>query len=165
MDLELTDTLDSADRASLFEWDEQVFPVEGRAYRWSQPTHHILARIEGTAIAHLGFGRYEILDSARARSVIGVGGVVVRPEWQGRRIPQSLFDFLHGTPVLDARETPCTLFCPPRLEPYYSRYEYRPYGGEVRIPCSGGIRVIDFRFMYRGGAGFSESITLTTDPW
>ena len=165
MELEITEFLDEADRVRLFEWREQVFPVEGRAYRWSETSHHVVARSSGEAVAHLGFGRFELLDGGRTLAVIGVGGVVVRPEYQGRRIPSLLFDVLHSTPVLGARETTCTLFCPERLVPYYSGHGYKVYGGEVNIPWGDGTKVIDLRFMYRGQAEFSPSITLTTDPW
>lgn len=165
LDLELKTALTAAEREQLFEWADRVFPAEGSKYSWSQPTHHVVAYESGNPVAHLGFGRYEIIDGGHPVAVIGVGGVVVRPECQGKRIPQRLFDFLHRASDLDARDTPCTLFCPARLEPYYAKHGYRIYTGEVYIPGDGGSNLFEFRFMYCGDVEFSPTITLLTDPW
>ena len=147
------------------EWSEQVFPLEGKNYSWSEPSHHITAYSSGKPVAHLGFGSYPVKSGKLAMQLIGVGGVVVRPEMQGRRIPRRLFEALHSTPLLDARDTLCTLFCPLRLESYYAGLGYRKYTGEVFIPGPEGSRLFDFSFMMRGDDEFSSSITLTTDPW
>ena len=165
MDLELKTALTPAEREQLFEWADRVFPEEGSEYRWSQPSHHIVAYAAGQAVAHLGFGRFEVRNGETPTMLIGVGGVVVRPEWQGLRIPQRLFDYLHDSPVLDVRSTPCTLFCPQRLETYYSKHGYRKYDGTVLIPGDDGHRPFEFSFMVRGDVAFSTPVTLTTHPW
>jgi predicted N-acetyltransferase YhbS len=165
VDIELTEFMGKPDKALLMEWSEHVFPVEGRKHTWSAPTHHIIARSSGEPIAHLGFGRYEIMNVRQAMQVVGVGGVVVRPQWQGQNIPQRLFACLHSTEVLDARESVCTLFCPARLESYYARQGYQKFTGEVLIPVGERHERIDFSFMCRGNTEFGSPITLLTDPW
>lgn len=165
MDLQLSETINAAEKVHLMEWSDQVFPVEGRKYTWSEPSHHIIAYAAGKPVAHLGFGRYEIVNGDRRTQLIGVGGVVVRPEWQGNGIPQRLFEVLHSTPELDTRNSVCTLFCPTRLETYYKKHGYQKYGGVVHIPNGEQPKVFDFSFMYRGEAEFSPSISLVTNPW
>jgi len=165
MDIEISEFMGKADKALLMEWSDQVFPVEGRKYNWSESTHHMIARSSGEPIAHLGFGRYEIRNVGQSMHVVGVGGVVVRPQWQGQRIPQRLFACLHSTEILDVREAVCTLFCPARLESYYSKLGYKKFTGEVFIPDGGQLERIDISFMYHGEVEFGSPITLLTNPW
>lgn len=165
MHIEITDSLNAADKAHLMGWSERVFPEEGRQYSWTESTHHIVAYESAEPVAHLGFGLFEIQNGDQAEQVIGVGGVVVRPEWQGQRIPNRLFAHLHSTDVLDARDRIFTLFCPARLEPYYAHMGYKNFEGDVLIPDGEGVKRFAFSFMYRGDAGFRPVITLTTNPW
>lgn len=166
MRIEVLETLAQEDFDDLFRWRERVFPVEGKGIEWAQPSCHIVCRNEdGMAIGHVGLGRFTLITAEKEIAVIGVGGVVVRPEHQGRGIPAEMFGTLHRG-VSGFENLNCfTLFCPHSLEGYYARHGYQVYLGTVKVVQKGKPVGIDFSFMFRGDCGFGESVALTGEPW
>jgi hypothetical protein len=164
--IEILETLAQKDADDLFHWRERVFPVEGKDIEWAKPSRHIVTRNEnGMAIGHVGLGRFVVISENREIPVIGVGGVVVRPEYQGRGIPAGMFEVLHrGVPGFKGINC-FTLFCPQRLEGYYARYGYRVYDGTVQVVQKEKLVSVDFSFMFRGNCNLGESVTLTGEPW
>ena len=77
MEITIQDFLDTEDADQLFHWSDSVFPEEGRGYTWLKTTHHVVARENGKAVGHIGFGRFEILGDTPL-SVVGIGAVVVK---------------------------------------------------------------------------------------
>lgn len=145
-----------------------MFPEEGREILWAAPEWHLLAYSEkGDPIAHLGYASYVIgLDHGRQKTVIGIGGVVVRPEHQGRNIPTALFNHLHHSPHALEISNTFTLFCPMRLGSYYQRHGYVPFAGDFtflqsNVETSSG----DFMLMYRGPDLLTQNIRLEGRPW
>ncbi|HEX7026271.1 MAG TPA: GNAT family N-acetyltransferase [Gammaproteobacteria bacterium] len=166
MRVEVLETLAQEDFNDLFRWRDRVFPVEGKGIEWAKPSCHIVCRNEdGMAVGHAGLGRFAIISAGKEMPVIGVGGVVVRPEYQGRGIPAKMFEVLHrGMPGFE--EINCfTLFCPQRLEGYYARHGYRVYDGTVKVVQKEKLVTVDFSFMFCGDCGFGEWITITGEPW
>lgn len=166
MRIEILEALNQKDSDDLFGWRERVFPVEGKEIEWRKPSRHIVARDdEGMAIGHVGFGKFPVISSGKEISVIGVGGVVVRPEHQSQRIPARLFEVLHGG-ASGFEEIKCfTLFCPHRLESYYEKHGYRNYDGLVEVVQREKLVTVDLSFMFRGNCDFGKSIVLTGEPW
>lgn len=170
MNIEICAELSEKDSDDLFHWRERVFPVEGKGIEWSRPSRHIVCRSDaGIAIGHIGFGEYTLISAGRRILVIGVGGVVVRPEHQGKGIPAVMFDTLHrelSAPVSVPGDPVCfTLFCPRRLESYYAKHGYQVYAGPVEVIQKNEPVTVDFSFMFRGDCNFGETIVLTCEPW
>jgi len=163
--MELVRTLSHQDRESLFGWDEQVFPVEGRNWSWAQPSHHIVYRKEGAATGHIGFLKSTVETDELLLHVIGVGGVVVRPESQGKGIPGKMFAFLHEIAPGETGTNLFTLFCPHRLLSYYAMHGYKEYQWPVRVTQGNELKEIDFGFMTFGKPEIKGPITTTSEPW
>ena len=165
MEFGIQTEIEENDFKYLFKWDEQVFPIEGRDFLWSESTHHIIARDHGKPVGHIGFGKYLVVGEAE-KNVIGVGGVVVRPEYQGQRLPWKMFEVLNSTDTLGARESVKALFCPGRLVSYYESHGYELYVQGFRFMQKEGYTETDkIRFMVRGGLGMSCALSIPSYPW
>ena len=92
--------------------------------QWAPLDWHILGLESGKPVAHLGFDRFIVNDAGAKVSVVGIGGVVVRPEFQGKGIPALLFRKLHEDCPENIRSETFTLFCPERLVAYYRKHGY-----------------------------------------
>lgn len=163
--IEIRKGIDKSEEDYLERWGEQVFPIEGRDYTWSPTSHHIIARDGLTPIGHIGFGEFNIQTAAGVMTVIGVGGVVVRPEHQGKNIPASMFEALHKARECGAHKKLFTLFCPERLVTYYRRHGYTLYENEVMFMQNKQLVKSDFCFMHKGEASLGPYVHLTTEPW
>ncbi len=158
--------LDQQAREQLFHWRDRVFPEEGKAFKWAESTRHIVALDGGNAVGHLGFGIFTVEDVERKmmHQVVGVGGVVVRPEYQGQNIPQKMFNFLHQLEELSKEIF--TLFCPERLIRYYEKHAYSAYLGELTVLQEDKfLTIAPMRFMYRGQVQFSDRLRVHSNPW
>lgn len=165
MEITIQTEIDEDDSNQLFKWDDVVFPIEGRDYDWAKPTHHIVARDNGIPVGHIGFGQFLVIGELE-KMVIGVGGVVVRPEYQGLRVPEKMFDVLNSTDVLDAKNTVKTLFCPARLVSYYAHHGYKTYQHEFEFLQNQGYTKTDkIHFLVRGEPGLSGDLKIPSNPW
>jgi predicted N-acetyltransferase YhbS len=162
MDIFVKDTLTGAERSHLMAWRERVFPEEGRGKQWSESQQHVLA-FEGEALplAHVGFGRHSLQVGEHAMTVTGIGGVVVRPEAQGRHIPAQLFQYVHSQ--LGFRRF--ALFCPERLITYYQRHGYSPYAGTVSFMQQGVLVESRFALLIRGFELPEPAVAIHSLPW
>ncbi len=153
--------LQKTSMASLFQWSDNVFPAEGKRYEWALAQKHIVAWHGKAPMAHLGIGDY-IIKGVAAHQVIGVGKVVVRPEWQGRDIPRALFTRLHEQYAAHVH----TLFCPDRLVGYYERHGYELYHGDFTVVQGDSwVGMPEFNFMYHGQIDLGSSIRVPGRPW
>lgn len=158
--------LSANDSDNLFKWGDCVFPKEGLRFAWAKPQCHIVASVNGSAVGHIGFGRFSVYGGEEKKVVIGVGGVVVRPEFQGQRIPEKMFKLLNTTEVLDSAHLPKTLFCPKRLVPYYARHGYIEYCYPLKFKQDWGlVESSEFSFMVNGKLGFSCAVSIPSYPW
>ena len=167
MKIVITESLNSFENDYLMRWKKNVFPVEGQSICWSSLSHHILARENNKAIAHIGFAEFTVQIHSESYKVIGVGGVVVRPEFQGKNIPGLLFKKLHESQIALSYSNLFTLFCPARLVPYYTRHGYVQSRGSVSFMQDDGLRESSFDFMVRGLKIENKdlNITVPTKPW
>lgn len=152
--------------AYLTQWKERVFPEEGRGKEWSQVSFHTIAyAADGSPIGHIGFDGFNIRVNSDNLLVVGVGGVVVRPEYQGRGIPSLLFREVHEQGEKIIGSNVFNLFCPDRLVHYYKKHGYRLYSGGVQFFQRGRQVASNFNFMFRGGTIERGVIELQTAPW
>ncbi|TDO99568.1 GNAT family N-acetyltransferase [Marinomonas balearica] len=168
MNIQFSESISEEDDTHLFHWRDQVFPIESKGIKWSQPTWHLLAANEGEQpSAHLGYGFYSIkLDGYQRVTVVGVGDVVVRPEAQGKRIPSLLFDYLHHSEHATSLTETFALFCPHRLESYYQQHGYKRFEGCVSFFQNNIATSTDkFVLMYRGKPFAGRAIAIECEPW
>ncbi|MFN0118035.1 MAG: GNAT family N-acetyltransferase [Elusimicrobiota bacterium] len=167
MEIVLQDKLDEKSWKHLTGWNEFVFPKEGKGMEWAPLGWHVLA-FEGTnPIAHIGFDRFSINDSGETIWVVGVGGVVVRPEFQKKGIPAELFKKLHTNCPPSIFSESFTLFCPERLVPYYQKHGYEKVERSVKVIQFGQLISTNFTFMARGTTVQKKgsTINLFGPPW
>ena len=169
MKIEIQKGIDSEQWDHLTGWREQVFPVEGAGITWAETTWNILA-FEGDdrrPVAHVGFGEFAVeLDPGGKRTVVGVGGVVVRPEHQGRHIPELLFERLHSCEEARRISTIFALFCPARLVSYYGRYGYAKFGGKTRFrQAEEDVEFSALSLMFRNLKEQPKSLKVPSEPW
>lgn len=145
-----------------------MFPEEGIGFKWSPSRWHILAYADlDQPVAHLGFDAFPVATGDdREVTVIGVGGVVVRPEFQRQGIPRLLFDRLHHAEEARAVSDRFALFCPHWLSGYYEKLGYQPYQGRFTFLQDTVETATDrFAFMYRGGEFEPGSLRVLCHPW
>jgi predicted N-acetyltransferase YhbS len=165
MEIKSNPTLTEDEIERLFKWREQVVPIEGRAFQWSKPEKHVLVYENGESIGHMGFGRF-VISGSRVADVIGIGGVVVRPEHQGRRIPELMFKYVAETEELGSNKLPQTLFCPGRLSSYYGKHGFQEYADGCEFLQNGEYQSTDrFVFMAKGLVQMSGKLKIAFRPW
>ena len=152
--------------AYLTQWRERVFPEEGIGKEWSSTSWHTLAYVdENHPVGHIGFDGFTVRVDAKEHLIIGIGGVVVRPEYQGQGIPALLFDEVHDQGTETFKSEIFALFCPDRLVPYYQRHGYQLQTGTVHFRQY-GIKVASaFALMLRGDVAPDSAIELECAPW
>lgn len=166
MKITITEKVNADHWHHLTQWRERVFPEEGIGKEWTDVSWHILAfSDEQNPVAHLGFDAFDILIDGSAQKVVGVGGVVVRPEYQGQGIPAMLFNSLHRQGVEKTGADIYALFCPERLVSYYRKHGYTRHEGDVWF-LQQGVKVLSrFEFMHRGGLATAARVELQSPPW
>lgn len=166
MRVEIKKGISKEEWAYLTQWKERVFPEEGRGKEWSQVSWHAVAYADdGSPVGHIGFDGFDVNVNSAEYLVIGVGGVVVRPEYQGQGIPALLFQEVHSQGEQVVGSEIFTLFCPDRLVPYYEKHGYCLYNGGVRFPQHGKRVSSSFNFMVKGVSLGDGVIDLKTAPW
>jgi predicted N-acetyltransferase YhbS len=167
MRIEIREGIDDRQWQHLTGWADPVFPIEGRPLQWSPSRWHVLAFDDGEfPVAHIGFDAFAIESGGQVLKVIGVGGVVVRPELQGKGIPGLLFKELHHSPLAQSLSSTFTLFCPHRLVGYYEGHGYVGFDSEVSFLNKGNVtQSSDFRFMWHGEPLQDVPLKLHCPPW
>jgi predicted N-acetyltransferase YhbS len=165
MEIEIEDDLGLEDERNLMGWSDQVFPIEGKDLFWSSVPFHIVARNDGEPIAHVGFGEFLIQSKTESLKVVGIGGVVVRPEYQGKNIPNLLFSKLHSSELALGISSIFSLFCPHRLVGYYEKQGYTLHKGTLSYLQPGKQVESTFCFMYRGQCELGSRIVVPSNPW
>ena len=168
MEITLVEEINQENSDYLFHWKDRVFPVEGKSIEWAKSDWHLLAfNDDRKPSAHLGYGIFEVeIDEKTVINVVGVGGVVVRPECQGKGIPAKIFDFLHHSNHANSLADTFTLFCPKRLESYYKKHGYTKFKGTYTFTQNGNVSSSDdFIFMYHGRSINSDNIHINNEPW
>lgn len=168
MKLQLVKKVKKKDWLHLTSWRKNVFPEEGLDLEWSPLKWHILAYSEkNEAIGHLGFSEFIInLEDLSECRVVGVGGMVVHPDYQCKGVPKVLFEYLHKSEIANSISGIFTGFYPSRLEEFYQLFRYEPYKGSVSFLQKGKMVAADpFRFCSRGAAFDCNKIFIKSAPW
>ncbi len=134
---------------SLFGWGENIFGVEDLAYSWRPKEWHFIAEEGGRALAHVGVLKVSLTAGGRGVTVGGVGGVVTRPEAQGRRLVHAAMREAALYMCAELGVEFGMLFCLPRLAPFYARQGWQLVEDEVEFEQPSGKVVSSFRVMVR----------------
>ena len=146
-EIRFAETLTDEERQSLFGWGEMIFGIEDAAFRWRPKELHFITEEEWRALSHVGLVRAKVRAGGREVTVGGVGGVVTRPEAQGRHLVHAAMQEAARYMCADMGVEFGMLFCLPRLAPFYERQGWRLVEEEVEIEQPDGNVVWPYHVM------------------
>jgi predicted N-acetyltransferase YhbS len=152
-EIRFAEALTDQERESLFGWGETIFGIEDSAYRWRPKDLHFITEEGGRAVSHVGLIRTKVRAGGREVTVGGVGGVVTRPEAQGRRLVHAAMREAAAYMCADMGVEFGMLFCLPRLAAFYERQGWQLVEDEVEIEQPSGPVVWPYRVMVRPCGG------------
>ncbi len=108
-------------------------PPAGDTYQWASPQWSILLWDQGELVSHVGLTVREISHNGEPNRIGGVGGVMTAPSHQGRGLAsqglRAAADYLQSDLAIDY----ALLFCLPELVPFYGRFGWQPFRGDLFI--------------------------------
>ncbi|WP_042450941.1 GNAT family N-acetyltransferase [Streptacidiphilus jiangxiensis] len=120
------------DQAEILGSGDDPFGIAFTGLTWLPKDEHFAVRHEGRLVAHAGLLRLPVAIGEARTEVIGVGGVAVAPDMQGRGLAR-----LVVTAALEHARTMgprhALLFCRPPLVPLYARLGWHPLDGDVLV--------------------------------
>ena len=147
VEIRYAEALTEEERQALFFWGQDIFGIEDREYRWRPKEYHFITEDEGRPLSHVGVIKTTVKAGGREVTVGGVGGVVTRPEAQGRRHVHAAMrraaEFMCGELKVDSG----MLFCLQRLAPFYARQGWQLLEEEIEFDQPSGRVVSPFRVM------------------
>lgn len=163
--IEITDKLSGEDWRVLTTWREHVFSPEGIGMDWTGGELHIRASSGGNAIGHIGFDIYNLIVEGEKFQCVGVGAVVVVPEYQGQRLPMRMFDKLREWRDGKDANLPLVLCCPQYLVKYYKHHGFTEIRDPVFYLQNGIYEPSKFEWMADKPVGGKGSIHIPSNPW
>ena len=168
VEIRFAEALTDEEKQALFGWGENIFGVEDKLYRWQSKDYHFITEEDGQPLSHVGVIKTTVKAGGTDVTVGGIGGVVTRPEAQGRRLVHAAMrraaEFMCDELSVDAG----MLFCLQRLMPFYAGQGWRLLEDETEFEQPSGRVVSPFRVMvlpcgdYEWPAGRVEIAGL---PW
>jgi len=153
----------------LFHWREHVFDPVDPGIEFSHLAHHYLAVDDGRVAAHAACDLKRIRQHEVEIPVVGIGSVVVHPEYQGRKLAQTVLRHIHGRMESEHPADIAWLFCMPSMEKYYVTCGYRTIMAPVRYEQSTGLvgcPWVSMAYEKTGALVKNEGvITILSTPW
>lgn len=165
LEIQVTEKITADDWRALTTWREHVFPPEGVGTDWIGGKMHILASSGRQAIAHIGFDIYTLIIDGKESEFIGVGAVVVIPDFQGQHLPMRMFDALREWRDEKHAGTPLALFCTKALSGYYKNHNFKACVNEVFYLQKDSYQKSKFEFMTDQSMDDKGHIYIPSNPW
>ncbi|MEV8313477.1 GNAT family N-acetyltransferase [Streptomyces sp. NPDC059900] len=125
-----------ADQEEILGVGDDPFGVAGAGLAWLPKEEHFGARHDGRLVAHVGLLRLPVAIGDTETEVVGVGGVAVAPDMQGRGLARLVL-----AAALDHARTlgpqHALLFCRPPLVALYQRLGWHPLDTDVLVEQPG----------------------------
>jgi GNAT superfamily N-acetyltransferase len=163
--IRITNRMTDEDWRRLTTWREHVFSPEGLGTDWVGGKMHILASAFGKAVGHIGFDVYTLIIDGEEHKCIGVGAVVVIPEYQGQHLPARMFERLREWRDENHSDIPLALFCPASLVSYYRRHNFTECMQDVFYLQKSDYHESKFKFMTDRPIHAKDSIYIPSNPW
>ena len=149
VEIRFAEALTDGEWQALFGWGENIFGTEDAGYRWRPKDYHFITEEDGRVLSHVGVVKTAVRAGGREVTVGGVGGVVTRPEAQGRRLVHAAMLQAAGFICHELGAEFGMLFCLPRLAPFYARQGWLMVEDEVEMEQPAGKVVWPFHVMVR----------------
>ena len=118
---------------------EVMATLPWRDVTWAHADHRVLVRDETHKVrCHVGVYLRDVkLDGMPVR-IGGIGGVMTHPDFRGKGLAGSALR--HACSLFAKEEAAfAVLFCERRLSPFYARFDWRIFAGDVLVEQPGGI--------------------------
>jgi len=136
MDIKIKEQLTEEEIERLFRWDDDVFG-EGGALTENFPFQpkniHIVLYENQQAVSHVGMLENTVLVNEKPIAVGGIGGVITRPEYQGKGFAQALLKESVNYFKEELNVEFGMLFCFDRLLPFYQSMEWQHIQDDVYV--------------------------------
>ena len=132
------DGITPGQRQRLFFFEPDVFGVESHALQWEPKARFFHVYVAGELVANAGVLSRTVDVAGAAVRVVGVGGVVCRPEYRGRGHASAAVAAALGYGAAAMGAEFGMLFCLPRLVPFYRRTGWEKVPPPVLIEQAGG---------------------------
>jgi hypothetical protein len=146
-EIRFTEKLSEEEWQSLFGWGKDIFGLEDAAFRWRPKEMHFVTEEGGQALSHVGLIKTLVRAGGQEVTVGGIGGVVTRPEAQGRRLVHAAMRETARYMCEELGVEFGMLFCLPRLTPFYEQQGWRLVEEEVEIDQPDGPVVWPYHVM------------------
>lgn len=163
-----SDVITDAEKERLFNWGENIFGDEAHALSWRAKEVHFFMDVDGQPLSHAGLLKHEIQVGERRVPVAGLGGVVTRPEAQGRGYARKLVRHTAEFFAREWRVEAGLLFCLPRMVSYYAALGWQTVQEPVLIEQPAGRMASPLPVMVLpcdGRAWPAGTIELRSLPW
>ncbi|HEX8494568.1 MAG TPA: GNAT family N-acetyltransferase [Pyrinomonadaceae bacterium] len=152
----------------LFNWGEDIFGVTSYDLKFRPKDVHFFMDVDGVPLSHTSLLKHEVSVKGQPVKVAGLGGVVTRPEAQGKgyagRLVRHAAEFFKREWDVEAG----LLFCLPRLVSYYESLGWQNIAGPVLIEQPSGRRwspVPTLILPCHGRAWPTGEVELGSLPW
>ena len=137
-EIRLANAITDEEKERLFNWGENIFGVTEYTLSWRAKDVHFFLDVDGEPVSHASLLKHEVSVGGRPVLVAGLGGVVTRPEAQGRgyarRLVRHAAEFFAEEWNVEAG----LLFCLPRMVSYYEALVWQTIDAPVLIEQPSG---------------------------
>ncbi len=152
----------------LFKWGADIFGLAPYTVTFRKKDVHFFMDVDNEPMSHVGILKHEVSVGGTPLTIAGLGGVVTRPEAQGkgyaRRLIERAVEFFGQEWKVEAG----LLFCLPQLERYYASLGWQPLKETVLIEQPSGQIKMPFRAMVfpcQGRPWPAGEVELRSLPW
>ena len=129
----LTPTLTDEERQQLFGWRPDVFATDPLGLTWKRKDVHAVVTVDGRIASHAGCVEREATVAGQPVRLGGVGGVVTRPEWQGRGLARLALEHIFTYLCRELGAEFGALFCREPLVAFYAHAGWRRIDAPVTV--------------------------------
>jgi len=147
VEIRFAETLTDEQKVAIFGWGKDIFGVEDKLYRWTPKEYHFVTEEDGRPLSHVGLLKTVVKAGGRDVTVAGIGGVVTRPEAQGRRYVHAMMQRAAKFMCEELKVDAGMLFCLQRLMSFYARQGWQLLEVETEFEQPTGRVVSPYRVM------------------
>lgn len=163
-----SNTISDEERERLFNWGEDIFGVSSYTLSLRQKDLHFFMDVDNQPVSHVSLLRHEVSVGGRPVMVAGLGGVVTRPEAQGKGYARRLIEHAAEFYSREWKVEAGLLFCIPRMVSYYESLGWQRIEGTVLVEQPSGQIETPLPVMVRPCQGRlwpAGEVELRSQPW
>jgi predicted GNAT family N-acyltransferase len=152
----------------IHDWLRETFREDNESTVWSAVDWHVLARVEGKLVSHVGIVERLAQVNGQAVKLGGIGGVVTLMGWRGRGLAHSTMHAAQGFMCEELAVEFGLLICDRVMVPFYQRLGWVEEEGPLMYDQPEGEVTLEDVFMVcscSGKAWPEGAVNLCGYPW